>query len=198
MFRITLQVAVAVGLFTALLWAQSPAQPSVSLEEGELLLRVGILDETNGHTIKECILLLPDGRYHREYEEEQPRSFSRTPLHKSQAWEIHVFEGQLTEPELQVVRDFVNRDSFRALRKPERLKQSTQFLEGLVLRHGELPQLFLLSQAGDYKPNKDALKPLFAWFDSMRKRKHDVSKAEDDSCRIPPIMNFRAGEGARP
>jgi hypothetical protein len=158
-----------------------PSQP----QSGRFLARVAITDESQGHTIRDCILLLPDGRYHREHSEQQPWSFSRTPLHKSQAFETHVFEGQLAPAEIASVAGFINQSDFRALRKPERLRQSTQFLEVLVLRESEPLQSFILSQSADYKPNQHALEPLFAWMNSMRKRKHDVSKAEDDFCRVP-------------
>src|SRR5258707_1177090 len=97
-------------------------------DKPQRLVRLIRVDQTSGHFINDCILLLPDGHYRREHAEEQPASFSRTPLNKSQAFEVHVFEGQLTPEESAKVRDIVDRSEFRSIHTPERLHMSSEFL----------------------------------------------------------------------
>lgn len=181
---------------TTLVGQQNTATPqqeqpaAVGPRPARFLLRVARLDMNSGHQINECILLLPGGHYRREYSEEQPTSFSRTPLHKSLAYETHVFEGQLSLEEVAAVNDIISQPDFRAIRSPDRLHLSPGFFQALVMRQGQPKHSFLLSEAADYKPNKRALKPLFDWMRQMTKRKHDVSESEGNACRIPKQVQW--------
>lgn len=190
----SISVMSGVMLFAVLAAAQQPPATPLkgsSPQNGRVLLRVGRLSSEGVHEIRNCILLLPDGRYHREHSEELVDSFSRTPPLKSQMYKTYVFEGQLSPEEVKAVADIVNGRDFRRVRSPGQLHQSTEFFEALILREGEQPQSFILSEAADYKPNERALKPLFAWMNAMGKRKHDVSKNEDNLCRIPAEWKSR-------
>ena len=181
-------------VFLALVQAATFAgqdQPKTALplqnNDKQIAIRVLRTSQTTGHFINDCVAVYPDGHYSREHSEEQPSSFSRTPLQKNQAYEVYVFEGRLTSAELDNIVNIVNGREFKAIRSPEKLHMSSEFLEVSIFRQNEPTQTFKLSEATDYKPNQGSLKPLFAWIKALEKKKHDVSKREGNSCALPHV-----------
>ena len=180
--------SVALILFLSFLatFSTSAQQPAATQPTGsnshDFLFRVQRFDQN----VSDCIVLRPDGHYRREHWVETVE-FTKAIVMPNERFEKHVFEGQLTPEEVDTVRTIIDQPTFRALHSPEKQHMSPESLEGLVLRPGEPKQQFLLSLSADYKPNKAALKPLFAWIRVMERKKHDVSKSEANKCRVEAV-----------
>lgn len=165
--------------------SQQPANSAAPTAQGTTqVVRIVRTDSTSGHMINDCLLVLPDGRYHREHSDNDPDSFSRQQV-AGQGNITYVFEGRLTPEEQEHAFEIFDRPQFRAIHSPERLHMSSQFLEVAVWRKGGRPQAFRLSASADYKPNQSGLDPLFDWMKVMAKRKHDVSREPSNSCAVP-------------
>jgi hypothetical protein len=110
---------------------------------------------------------------------------------EQERFEGYVFEGRLTAEEVDSVRKVVMSPDFQELSEPAQLKIGSEFLSINVFRQSQKAQSLRLSATGDYKKNEAALKPLFDWMKQMEKRKHDVSKAEGNHCKLPARVEFR-------
>lgn len=159
---------------------RSPSGPAtflVSLAESEMdLSRYGV-------TVGDCVLVLPDGRFHLE-RRRQDSPGSRTTL--------KIFESSLTAPEFQQLREILDRESIKNL--PPYAQSGTSMMvtrisrfeariprgngvqkAGYYIWYGRIPQASPDSTPENikqgWKDSESALQPLVLWFHALEATK---------------------------
>lgn len=134
-----------------------------------------------GGTILDCILIHPDGSFHREHQQMDTAGVNWTDI----------YEGKLSQPQLDGLVAAVDTAEFKtiAATTPMGGLRHVKADESLIVNifRGMSSQAFALMDSAERKPHEQTVKPLLTWWKAIERQKLPKLKgAKPTGCSYDP------------